>query len=352
MRHWIWIVAACGPASPPQPMTPRPVSVDAGPPVDGAGPGDAGPIELERREVGPVIDGLQGRYVLQDHELTLRTPTVRVTLAGGAAVDVAPIDDPARRVAGPDGTWSVEQDYKNTQIVMVEGTQRRRVAGRYGSTLIEFTGALEKQRTVVLDRGNVGWSVVRSQDGGRTWAETTYTVVGSAIVSSRRTLDLVSSDGHWIRIDREGEVTTSPMLAKAGEPTATSCAAANLWIARGKHVLWFDTKTGGNVTVTARGPLTCAGEAVLVPVDNGLVRCTHAGCGQAVAAGEFADLTANGIATATQREKIVRVVRSDGPTVDVALRDGEKLVGMAVWGDVPTLVLLGTTKKLEVAAVR
>lgn len=314
---------------------------------------EAAPVEVERSaDLGPTIEKLADVRVLQDHELTLSTSSERITIAGPSSIEIAPLDDPARRVVGPDGMWAVEQDYKTHHIVYFDAKLPKPVAIHRGSALIRFAGAVAQQRTVVLDRGNWGWFVARSQDGGKKWSETKHEIVGSIIETPRRFFDLVTRGGDWIRIDREGDVRTVPLLERDVEPDWLSCASTSLWIHRGKRLLWFDEKMRGNVNAEARGQMICAGEDVLVPVDGGLARCTRAGCGAVVPKGTFADLTATGIATATQRGATVRVVRSDGAMVDVQLREDETLVGMAVWDDTPTLVLLGASKRLVLAAVR
>jgi hypothetical protein len=353
MMMWraISMLAACGVPTTAPPSGPPSLASAAKVPADAA-VGDASPLEVTRSaELGPIIDSLS-RPLLQDHELTLRTGTERITLTGPASVDVAPLDDPAGRVPAPDGTWAIEQRYKTNEIVLVDSRFAKPVRLPRGNALIQFVGGLESQRTVVLSRSNWGWFVVRSQDGGATWSMTTYYLAGRPVETSRRTLDLVTRDGDWLRIDREGDLTTIPLLERGVAPERFACAAATLWVPQGRRLLWFDDKRRGNVPVAPSGQLICAGDDVLVPVGDGLTRCTHTGCGAVMPAGTFADLTSNGIATATQTETIVRVARSDRATVDVRLRDGEQLVGMVVWNDVPTLVLLGASKRLVLAAVR
>lgn len=104
----------------------------------------------------------------------------------------------------------------------------------------------------------------------------------------------------------------------------------------------------------ARGlELTCAGDAVLVPVEAGLTRCTQGGCGPVASPGDFADLTSDGLVTATQRGDRVRVERThaaatahDAP-VEIPLAPGDRLVGLVVWKDAPTLIVLGTSRRLH-----
>ena len=358
-RRLIVLFGACG--SSVSPTTTPPPRTAAAPPASSPGIGDAAvadaaPRPLDRSgDFGPIIEGLPDRRgAPQDHEITLTTATERITIADAdlGTLEIAPLDD-AHRTTSPDGTWAVETNYKTHMIVagpLVGGAIARPVVVHRGAPPIRFVGASELQRIVVLDNSNWGWFLVRSQDGGKTWRETKLDVVSSSIATSRRTLDLVTRDHQWVRIDRNGDVATTPITEVV--PDWFTCASTNLWVRRGERLDWFDDKTHGSVAATARGPMICAGDAVLVPVDGGVTRCTHAGCGPVQAAGDFADLTSNGIATATQHANTVRIALTDRAEIDVALDDGEHLVGMAVWNDVPTLVLLGPGKRLRLATSR
>jgi len=347
MRWWLTLLVACGtpapshaPAAPPSPA-PLPV------PRADAGTIDA-PAPRVSTDLGPELDRLADiQRVPQDHELTLTTATQRITLRDGdpAHAEVAPVDTPALGMTSRDGTWSVHVDARRGVILAEPGNVEIHRAG----PLVRFLGGVEGQRTVVLDRSVWGWFVVRSGDSGKTWKETRLQVAGSTIASSRRSLDLVTQDADWVRIDDEGDVTTIPIARVV--PDSYACAARTLWLPHGDQLLWFDTKAHGKVAAKAHGYMTCAGDDALVPVEGGVTRCTHSGCGPVLHRGDHADLMAEGVVSATQLDLAVHVERTGRASVDVPLADGERLAGLAVWSDVPTLVVVGASRRLHLVAI-
>jgi len=347
------LVACSSPAAPPV-RPPPPAVTDAR--VADAQVADAGPVQPENStDVGPAIDG-QPRYAVpQDHELTLTTATERITIRDPdpTHVEVAPLDDPAGPVHSADATWAVARDPKKGAIVagvLVSGRIAKPVVVHRGTTLIRFLGALEQQRTVVLDGGSRGMFVARSQNGGATWTETKLDVASRSIATARHTYDLVTNDARWIRIDRQGDVTTTPIERVVSNPF--TCASHTLWVPFGGRLLWFADGQHGHVAARASGPMTCADDAVLVPVDGGLIRCTQAGCGAVQPAGPFADLTSDGIVTATQRGALVRIERTGRAAIDLQLDAGHTLVGIIAPNDVTVLVVLGASKRLHLAVAR
>src|SRR3569623_1642819 len=186
--------------------------------------------------------------------------------------------------------------------------------------------------TVLLDRSNWGWYLERSDDAGATWTETRIFVAGSPIVTSRASYDVVTREGNWVHIGRDGTVA-EPRGVRV-EPTSSACASEVLWVPDGEQLAWSDRTSHGTVRVAARGELACSGNAVLAIVDAGLVRCTPAGCDAPVERGDFADLASDGIVTATQRGRDVVVRYADRPPATLRLADGERVVAMAVWRDV------------------
>ena len=114
---------------------------------------------------------------------------------------------------------------------------------------------------------------------------------------------------------------------------------------------WFDDRSHGSIDGLVSGPITCAGDAALIRLPEGLQRCTRSVCGPLEPTGEFADLIADGIASATQRGSTVRLSRTNQPAVDVQLDDGDQVVAMVVWNERPTLVVLGASKRLHFATL-
>src|SRR3569623_1002522 len=83
-------------------------------------------------------------------------------------------------------------------------------------------------RTALLDRSNWGWYLERSDDAGATWTETRSFVAGSPIVTSRASYDVVTREGNWVHIGRDGTGATTPGVHV--EPTSSACASAVLWV--------------------------------------------------------------------------------------------------------------------------
>jgi hypothetical protein len=305
-------------------------------------------------DLGPRLDGTAvAPMAPHDHEITLTTATQRITLRDGdpPTVETAPPDDPAQRVVSADGTWGVEIDYHNGVIVagpVVDGQVVRPVTIHGKGPLIRYVAGSGVQRTVVLDRSNWGWYLEQSADGGSTWNETRLFIAGSSVATSRDSFDLVTRDGDWIRIHRDGAVATTPAVHVV--PDSSACASTILWVPLGKQLEWFDRTTHGSLRAGVRDKLACSGTAVLAMVDGGLTRCTPAGCDAAVERGDFADLASDGVVTATQHGKTVQLLRAKHTPTSLQLADGERVVAMAVWRDVPTLVVLGANKRLHFAS--
>lgn len=348
----VLLVACSAPATPAVSVHTQPTGrIDAGV-IDVMGHG-ADAMKLDSTEIGPLFDSAPRAGAPQDHELTFTTASERITIRDSAPnhVEVAPLDNPAGPVASADGTWAVARDPKHGTLVagaLHDGKLVKPVVIHRGSALIRFLGALEQQRTVVLELNIVGVFLVRSQDAGKTWTETKLDPADASIATSRDFHDVITNDRRWIRVDRHGDVTTTPIDHVAADPF--TCASKVLWVPFGGRIHWFADGRHGYVEQRARGPLACAGDAVLVPVDGGFVRCVQGGCGT-VQPGQLADLMSDGIVTATQSETIVRIERTGRAAVDVQLDDREQLVGVIAPNDTPVLVLFGATKHLRLATV-
>src|SRR3569833_2888409 len=334
-----WLLAvACGraPAVRPPPPTPAGSAAHTSP---------AG---------GPALDGSAAvPFAPHDHEITLRTATQQITLRDGEPAVAAPLDDPAHRVISFDGSWGVQIDYHASAIVAgtrVDGHLVAPVTIHGEGPLIRYVAGSGAHRTVLLDRSNWGWYLERSDDAGATWTEPRIFVAGSPIVTSRASYDVVTREGNWVHIGRDGTVATTPGVLV--EPTSSACASAVLWVPVGEQRVWFARAARGNVSVGARGELACSGNAVLAAVEAGLVRCTPAGCDAPVERGDFADLASDGVVTAIQHGNDVQVRRTNHAAATLHLADGERVVAMAGWRDVPTLVVLGASGRLHLASSR
>lgn len=363
MRGWpLLLAAACGaprtvtPAPAPPPFAPSDARIDAV--VVDAPP----PRAARSPDFGPSIDKVQ-HVDLQDHEVTIALADQRIVMGDAdpthAAVEV--IGGFTGRAIGPDGTWAVERDPKTDAIITGALAGDALVhpvrLDRFSLTRIRFAGGSELQRTVVLDRAQYGWFLMRSSDGGATWKKTLLWPVEPSIETSSRSVDVLVRDPskarrdagqlRWVRVDRTGDVTTT-VIRDVGAPV-DACAAALLWIEERDRMHWFDHDTDGAVAASPLGWLACAGDAVLVQVSGGISRCTRAGCSAAEPPGSFADLTSDGIATATVSGGAVRVVRTDRAPVEFELDDGDRVLAMAVWNDTPTLVVAGASGRLHFA---
>lgn len=352
MRTW-WLVGLAGCGAPTVLPAPAPV-VDVVVIAPDAAPLDAAPPRLRVSEAfGPVLDARE-RWSpeLQDHELTITTATLRITIpdADLAHVQVAGLDD-ALSVTSDDQTWRA--DYEDGGIIagdLVDGAVTNPVEVARGFHSIRFVAGEGDVRTIVLAGFGRRWRIVRSTDGGAHWTTQRLQVTEWPIRTSRASLDVVTTDGDWVRVHRGGDLTTIPI--DEVDPDWGSCAATNLWIKTGTYVRWFADGPHGDVDVEAAGPLICARERALVHTSSGdVTRCSYTGCGAPEPAGDFADLTSDGVATATQVGRTVTITRTGAAPVSGELDDGERVVGMAVWDDVPTLVVLGVSGRLHLAAI-
>jgi hypothetical protein len=314
---------------------------------------------LERSpDFGPVIEELRyGAPTPQDHEITLTTRWHRITLADADPANalVEPLyPEPGRR-RSDDGTWGTEERFAEPgglfagPIVDGELAQPVRIHRGYHG-LVHFLGGVGQPRTVVAGGTVGGWHLMTSVDGGRRWTTERFFARGSLIPSSRRSIHFVTDDDRWLAIDREGYLTTVPI--ETVDVGWDACASAALWVPYGDQVRWFFDGLHGVIDVRAVGRIGCVGEAALIPTYEGRVRCTRIGCGPAEPRAEFADLTADGIASANQHASWVRISRTNQPTVDVELDRGDQVVALVVWDDRPTLVVLGASRRLHLAQLR
>ena len=242
------LLAACNSTAAPAPHQPAPVSPPAT--LTAAAPVDAAPLRPTRSpDFGPVIGDIETLMALapQDHEVNFwlwsgsrrRSVDRQITISDADPANIVVTDDPrapSRMWAG-DATWGVEENRVTDTIVagpIVDGKLVEPVVVYGASARIRYLGASEDQRTIVLQVGDT-WIVERSHDHGATWVATRIAVASTFLFTSRRSLDAISRDGQWFRIDQRGDVIAMRVdtLHLASLDWFSNCASRTLpcWVA-------------------------------------------------------------------------------------------------------------------------